>query len=67
MAIVLKSPCIKKCSIAPKVLFCTGCFRTMQEISEWPLASDERKSEILRLLRARRATSVADKVAPENG
>jgi predicted Fe-S protein YdhL (DUF1289 family) len=46
------SPCIDVCRLNAQGL-CVGCRRTLQEISEWPHASDARRLEILRELNTR--------------
>ena len=39
------SPCNKICMIHPQARICTGCYRTMDEISGWMrLTSEERKA-----------------------
>lgn len=42
----VESPCIQICTIVDDT--CIGCHRTLDEISEWLSATDERKKEILR-------------------
>ena len=38
------SPCNKVCVIHPEARICTGCYRTMEEISGWMrLSPDERR------------------------
>ena len=45
------SPCVNICIIHPKANICTGCFRTIDEISRWSNLSDaERKGIINELL-----------------
>jgi predicted Fe-S protein YdhL (DUF1289 family) len=41
----IKSPCTKKCKSKNGV--CTGCQRTVEEISRWSQASNEEKIDIL--------------------
>jgi len=48
------SPCINVCRLDTQGL-CIGCRRTIDEIAEWPRASDARRSEILRELKLRGA------------
>ncbi|MEW6166707.1 MAG: DUF1289 domain-containing protein [Pseudomonadota bacterium] len=50
------SPCIQVCALDGKGV-CTGCFRTMAEITEWPTATRARKIEI------RRAAELRGRVA----
>jgi len=46
------SPCINICRLDAQGL-CVGCRRTMQEIAEWPNASEARRREILRAVAGR--------------
>jgi predicted Fe-S protein YdhL (DUF1289 family) len=41
------SPCINICQLDAQGL-CVGCRRTLEEIAEWPGASEARRREILR-------------------
>ncbi len=47
------SPCIGICRLDAQEL-CVGCGRTLDEIAEWPLASETRRQEIMRELAGRR-------------
>jgi predicted Fe-S protein YdhL (DUF1289 family) len=47
------SPCIDVCRLDARGL-CIGCRRTIEEISEWPAASEARRREILHALELRR-------------
>ncbi len=39
----IDSPCIRICVVHPTERICTGCFRTIDEISRWSrMESDER-------------------------
>ena len=49
------SPCINICRLDAQGL-CVGCRRTMQEIAEWPNASEARRREILRVVVLRTKT-----------
>jgi predicted Fe-S protein YdhL (DUF1289 family) len=46
------SPCVDICRLDAQGL-CAGCRRTIDEIVEWPRASDARRREILRELELR--------------
>ena len=46
------SPCVDICRLDGRG-FCTGCRRSIGEISEWPAASEARRREILRALKLR--------------
>jgi predicted Fe-S protein YdhL (DUF1289 family) len=48
------SPCVGVCVIDARVGSCYGCFRTPEEITVWPSASEDRKRTILALLDERR-------------
>ena len=50
----VESPCNRVCTMDERTGYCLGCWRTIEEIVEWGLASDERKQEILRLLEKRK-------------
>ncbi|HEV7288880.1 DUF1289 domain-containing protein [Sphingomonas sp.] len=46
------SPCIGVCRMRDDDV-CEGCLRTLDEIAEWSVASDARRSAILRRIAAR--------------
>jgi uncharacterized protein len=46
------SPCVDICRLDARGL-CIDCRRTIDEISEWPAASEARRREILRALKLR--------------
>ena len=50
---VVPSPCISVCRMDPDTGFCQGCFRTLEEIAAWGMASDEDKRGVWQLLIAR--------------
>ena len=49
----IASPCVKICLIHPTERLCTGCLRTIDEISAWSRLSDEDRSRIMAELPAR--------------
>jgi uncharacterized protein len=51
------SPCISVCRMDAATGFCEGCFRTLDEIASWGMASDDGKRAVWTLLveRARQA------------
>jgi uncharacterized protein len=49
-----KSLCTKVCEYEEGTNVCRGCGRTSDEITEWFYASDERKREIVRMVRERK-------------
>lgn len=50
----IPSPCIGVCRLDRQVGRCEGCLRTPAEIAEWPRAGNDRRLEIVRVLRDRR-------------
>jgi len=50
----INSPCINICVINAETGYCSGCFRTIAEISRWPELTPEQKIELLRELTDRR-------------
>lgn len=42
----MKSPCVKICKVT-KNNYCDGCFRSIEEISNWSKYSDKEKEIIL--------------------
>jgi uncharacterized protein len=52
----VESPCNQICEIDQGSGFCKGCLRTLDEIAEWPDASDRRRLAIVDAL-ARRLNS----------
>ena len=49
----VESPCVSICRM--KDGLCEGCGRTLNEIAEWSMASDDRRREILARIAATRA------------
>jgi predicted Fe-S protein YdhL (DUF1289 family) len=47
-----KSPCISICVLDDDDI-CMGCYRSAEEITDWFMASDEQKNEVLRKARER--------------
>lgn len=50
------SPCVSICALDADDI-CLGCFRTGDEITDWFIADDARKREILRNAETRRSES----------
>ena len=44
------SPCVKICIIHPQAKICTGCFRSIDEISSWSNMSESERKGILKEL-----------------
>lgn len=53
-ALPVPSPCISVCRMDAATGLCEGCFRTLDEIAAWGMASDEERRALWRAL-ARRA------------
>ena len=49
----LPSPCISICKLNKSTGFCDGCFRTINEISQWPSMTDVDRMSLLETLRQR--------------
>jgi predicted Fe-S protein YdhL (DUF1289 family) len=47
------SPCISICQMNPTQAWCTGCFRSIDEITRWSTASNEVKREVWRQIKHR--------------
>ena len=48
------SPCIGICQIDLCSRYCKGCYRTIDEISEWYFATDDEKKQIINAIEERR-------------
>lgn len=55
MTQTIDSPCTKVCLIDPKSRLCTGCLRSIDEITAWANLPPETRREIMQTLPARRA------------
>jgi predicted Fe-S protein YdhL (DUF1289 family) len=53
-----RSPCISVCVLDDDDI-CAGCYRSAEEITDWFMASNEQKREVLRLAAERMAKSSA--------
>ena len=51
----IDSPCIKICVIEPKSRICTGCLRTIDEISAWSRMTPEARREVMAALPERKS------------
>ncbi|MDC1310941.1 DUF1289 domain-containing protein [Burkholderiales bacterium] len=56
----IESPCVAICQLNTKTGICTGCFRTMDEISHWIELSDDDKREVLRTAKDRELKMLPD-------
>lgn len=48
------SPCDNTCDIDASSGLCEGCYRTMDEITEWVMMTPERKLAVLEMAERRR-------------
>ena len=48
------SPCIGICELEKNSEICKGCNRTIDEITNWKTFSEEKKKEIIKLLKKRK-------------
>ena len=46
----VESPCIKVCVVHPEARICTGCLRSIDEITRWSKMSPEERREIIAAL-----------------
>jgi hypothetical protein len=49
----IESPCIQVCVVHPDERICTGCLRTMDEITRWSKMAADERSEIMQELPTR--------------
>ena len=59
----IASPCISVCQIDDETGCCIGCYRSMDEIREWPIMSAAEKTEVLTRVAARKAK----RASPDSG
>lgn len=50
----IASPCISVCQIDNATDSCIGCFRSIDEIREWPIMTAEEKTQTLERVAARK-------------
>jgi len=46
----VESPCVRVCVIHPEARICTGCLRSIDEITRWSKMSPEERREIMAAL-----------------
>ena len=51
----IESPCIKICVIHPDARLCTGCLRSIDEITTWSKMTPEARRAVMQELPARQA------------
>ena len=49
----VESPCVSICLVHPTEKLCTGCFRTISEISGWSKMTKQERKDIMRNLPSR--------------
>ncbi|CUH80009.1 DUF1289 domain-containing protein [Tropicibacter naphthalenivorans] len=49
----IESPCTKVCVIHPAARICTGCFRSIDEITRWSKMTHEERRETMKALPSR--------------
>jgi hypothetical protein len=52
---VVLSPCVNVCKMNAVTGLCAGCHRTIREIADWLIYSDDEKRAVLARLPARKA------------
>jgi predicted Fe-S protein YdhL (DUF1289 family) len=61
---MVKSPCIDICTIDYKAGVCTGCNRTLEEITNWSSFNDIQKKKVL--MKVKKKTTSKQNVPPAN-
>lgn len=51
----IPSPCIAVCQIDDATDFCIGCFRSIDEIRDWPIMTADEKTQALARIEQRKA------------
>ena len=51
----IESPCIKICVVHPQARLCTGCLRTIEEITTWSRLSPEARRAVIAELPSRQS------------
>lgn len=49
----IESPCVQICVVHPETRICTGCYRTIDEITDWSRMTPEARRDIMCDLPAR--------------
>lgn len=50
----VESPCVQICVVHPNERICTGCYRTIDEITRWSKMDSSERAEIMNDLPARK-------------
>lgn len=51
----IQSPCINICVVHPEARICTGCYRSIDEITQWSKLSNDARAEVMEALPGRAA------------
>lgn len=51
----IQSPCINICVVHPEARICTGCYRSIDEITQWSRLSNAERLEVMQELPSRAA------------
>lgn len=43
----VESPCVRICVVHPEARICTGCMRTIDEITQWSRMTPEKRRDIM--------------------
>jgi predicted Fe-S protein YdhL (DUF1289 family) len=46
----IESPCVRVCVVHPEARICTGCYRSIDEITRWTKMSAEARHEVMEAL-----------------
>lgn len=49
----IQSPCVQICMIHPEARICTGCFRSIEEITNWSKMTSEARADVMAKLPSR--------------
>lgn len=49
----INSPCVRNCCLSEDDI-CLGCFRSLDEIVRWTVASEQQKQDVLELAHSRK-------------
>ncbi len=52
----IQSPCIKICVVHPEARICTGCYRTIDEITRWSKMTHDERAMVMEELAGREAS-----------
>lgn len=57
----VESPCTRICALDPSTGYCTGCFRTLHEISYWVSYTPQERLRIMAFVETRRVAHAGPK------